>query len=157
MKKVIVFIILIMFTIILVFSKTSLGKYFSKTNIEIESEIVKPILKIEGDTTLNINTVKEKEIFNFKIKNYDETNKITELELEYYILFFFLYYLNIKFKIYKEDRELNMHENKTEKFLLTREKMQEDNYKIEILLNNISVQEIMQNIKVRVYAEQKNN
>lgn len=157
MKKVIVFIILIMFTIILVFSKTSLGKYFSKTNIEIESEIVKPILKIEGDTTLNINTVKEKEIFNFKIKNYDETNKITELELEYYIEILLEENENIKFKIYKEDRELNMHENKTEKFLLTREKMQEDNYKIEILLNNISVQEIMQNIKVRVYAEQKNN
>lgn len=157
MKKVIVFIILIMFTIILVFSKTSLGKYFSKTNIEIESEIVKPILKIEGDTTLNINTVKEKEIFNFKIKNYDETNKITELELEYYIEILLKENENIKFKIYKEDRELNMHESKTEKFLLTREKMQEDNYKIEILLNNISVQEIMQNIEVRVYAEQKNN
>ena len=157
MKKVIVVIILTIFIIILAFSKTSLGKYFSKTNIEIESEIVKPILKIEGDTILNINTVKEKEIFNFKIKNYDETNKITEIDLEYYIEIITKENDNIKFKIYKADRELKMYENKTEKFLLTREKMQEDTYKIEILLNNISVQEIMQNIEVRVYAEQKNN
>lgn len=157
MKKVIVVIILTIFIIILAFSKTSLGKYFSKTNIEIESEIVKPILKIEGDTILNINTVKEKEIFNFKIKNYEETNKITEIDLEYYIEIITKENDNIKFKIYKADRELKMYENKTEKFLLTREKMQEDTYKIEILLNNISVQEIMQNIEVRVYAEQKNN
>ena len=157
MKKVIVVIILTIFIIILAFSKTSLGKYFSKTNIEIESEIVKPILKIEGDTILNINTVKEKEIFNFKIKNYDETNKITEIDLEYYIEIITKENDNIKFKIYKADRELKMYENKTEKFLLTREKMQEDTYKIEILLNNICVQEIMQNIEVRVYAEQKNN
>lgn len=156
MKKVILVTIVTIFMIILVFSKTSFGKYFSKTNIEIESEIAKPILKIEGDTTLNINTVKEKEKYNLKIKNYDEVNRVTEVDLEYYIEIIPKANENIKFKIYKEDKELSMYENKTEKFLLSREKIQQDNYKIEVLLHNISVQELVQNIQVKVHAEQKN-
>ena len=156
MKKVILIMILAIFIIMVLFSGTSFSKYFTKTNLEIESEIAKPILEIEGDTTLNINTVKEKETYNLKIKNYDETNKVTEVYLEYYIEILPRENQNIKFKIYKEDMELNMYENKTEKFLLIQEKMQEDNYKIEILLNNISVQELVQNIEVKVHAEQKN-
>ena len=152
----IVVIMVTIFIIIVAFSKNSLGKYFSKINIEVGSEILKPILKVEGDTTININAVKEKETYNLKIKNYDETNKVIEVDLEYYIEIIPKANENIKFKIYKEDRELNVYENKTEKFLLMREKMQEDNYKIEILLNNISIQELVQNIEVRVYAEQKN-
>ena len=156
MKKVILIIILVIFIIILICSKNSFGKYFSKTNIEVGTEIAKPIFKIEGDTTLNINTVKEKEIYQFKVKNYDEDNKITEVDLEYYIEIIPKENENIKCKIYKKEKELNMYENKTEKFLLTKEKMQEDNYKMEILLKNISVQEFVQNIEVKVHAEQKN-
>lgn len=155
MKKVRVVIILAIFVIILTCSRTSFGKYFSKTNIEIESEIARPILKVEGDTRLNINKVKENETYNLKIKNYDENNKVTEVDLEYFIEILPKENEIIKFEIYKEDRKINMYENKTEKFLLTREKMQDDNYKIEILLNNISVQELVQNIEIRVHAEQK--
>ena len=156
MKKVILIMLLVIFIIMVLFSGTSFSKYFSKTNLEVESEIAKPILKIEGDKTLNINTVKDKEIYQFKVKNYDEDNKITEVDLEYYIEIMSKENENIKFKIYKEDMELNIYENKTEKFLLTKEKMQEDNYKIEILLNNISVQELVQNIEIKIHAEQKN-
>lgn len=156
MKKRTVVITIIIIIIILSFSETSLGKYFSKTNIEVESEIARPILKIEGDTTLEINTVKEKETYNFRIKNYDETSQVTEIDLEYYIEILSKENENIKFKIYKEDKELNIYENKTEKFLLNKEQKQEDNYKIEILFNNNSVIEIMHNIEIKVNAEQKN-
>ena len=156
MKKVILIMLLVIFIIMVLFSGTSFSKYFSKTNLEVESEIAKPILKIEGDTTLNINTVKDKEIYQFKVKNYDEDNKTTEVDLEYYIEIMLKENENIKFKIYKEDMELNMYENKTEKFLLIKEQKQENNYKIEILLNDISVQEIAQDIEIKVRAEQKN-
>lgn len=155
MKKGIIITILIIFILIISFSEISLGKYFSKTNIEVKSEIAKPILKIEGDKELNINNLKEKETYNFKIKNYDETNQITQIDLEYYIEILSKENENIKFKIYKEDKELKMYENKTEKFLLSKEQKQEDNYKIEILLNNISAQEIIQDIEITVYSEQK--
>lgn len=146
----------IIFFILILFSTNSLGKYFSKTNIEVDAEIAKPILKIESDSTLDISESKEKEIYRFKVKNYDEINQITEVELEYYIEIISEINENIDFKIYKEDKELNINENETEKFSLRKEEKQEDNYKIEILFNNISVQEIIQNIEIKIHAEQKN-
>lgn len=155
MKKEAILIILITLILIILFSGTSLGKYFSKTNLEVKYEIAKPILKIEGDSVLNINRVKE-ETYKFKIKNYDETNQITEVDLEYYIEIISGANENFNFKIYKDNVKVNINGNKTEKFLLSKEEKQEDNYKIEILFNNISVQEIMQNIEIKVYSEQKN-
>lgn len=156
MKPKILITTIIVFIIIVFFSKDSIGKYFSKTNIEVGADIVKPILNVEGELTLEIDTAKEKEIYNFKVKNYDKANNVTEVELEYYIEIFSKENNNIKLKIYKEDRELNVFENKTEKFLLNKEQKQEDDYKIEILFSDISAQEIMQEIEIKVYSEQKN-
>ena len=146
MKKQIIPIILSIFIIIL-FSGDSLGKYFSKTNIEVNAEIAKPILKMESDSTLQINKAKEKEIYKFKIKNYNESEQITQVDLEYYIEIISESKENTDLKIYKDNKELNINGNKTEKFLLNKEEKQEDNYKIEILFKDISVQEIMLKLK----------
>lgn len=155
MKKQTILIMLI-FSLLIFLSRDTLGKYFSKTNIEVNSEIAKPILKIEGDEILDISNLKEKETYKFKVKNYDEGNQITQTNLEYYIEIISETNENIDFKIYKEDKELNIDGNKTEKNLLSKEEKQEDNYKIEILFKNISVQEIIQNVEIKVYSEQKN-
>lgn len=155
MKNTTILVMLITFILIILFSGISLGKYFSNVNVEVKSKIAKPIIEIEGEPTLNINTVKEKEIYKFKIKNYDEANQITEVNVEYYIEIISEINENINFKIYREDEQLNINGGKTEKFLLSKEKQDEHNYKIEILFNNISVQEIMQNIEIKVHAEQK--
>lgn len=155
MKKQTILILLI-FSAVIFLSRYSLGKYFSKTNIEVNAEIAKPILKIEGDAILNISELKEKETYKFKVKNYDESDQITQTDLEYYIEIISKANENIDFKIYKEDKELNIDGNKTEKFLLSKEEKQEDNYKIEILFKKISVQEIIQNVEIKVYSEQKN-
>ena len=53
-------------------------------------------------------------------------------------------------------KELNINNNKTEKFLLTKENKQRDNYKIEILLNKKISEDILQNVEIKVYSEQKN-
>ena len=60
------------------------------------------------------------------------------------------------FGIEKEEKELNINNNKTEKFLLTKENKQQDNYKIEILLNKKISEDILQNVEIKVYSEQKN-
>lgn len=148
-------ILVIIFFILILFSTKSLGKYFSKINIEVNTDIAKPILKIEGDSELDINKIGEKNIYEFKVKNYDESNQITEINLEYYIEIMSETNENIDIKIYKDDKELNINESKTEKFILTKGEKKEDNYKIEILFKNNSVQEIKQNIDIKVYAQQK--
>lgn len=149
-------IIIIIMTMILLFSGVSLAKAFSKIKMETKAEIAEPILKIDGDSTININKSEEKKSYNFKVKNYDETGKITQVDLEYYIKMISDIDEKIYFKIYKNEEELKMDNNRSEYFSLGKEKEQEDNYRIEILFNkSYFVEEMKEEIKMEICARQK--
>ena len=115
-KKEVIFIIIVIITMILLFSGVSLAKAYSKTKIETKAEIVEPILKIEGDSTISITKSEEKKSYNFKVKNYDEIGKITQVDLEYYIKMISNIEKKIYFKIYKNEEELKIDHNRTEYF-----------------------------------------
>lgn len=156
MKKEIIKIIVVAFVLTIILSTISLGKYFNKTKINVNSGVAIPIIKLEGEQKLIINNNQENKVYNLAVKNYDENEQITQVELEYYIEIISKKNDDINFKIYKEEKELNINNNKTEKFLLTKENKQQDNYKIEILLNKKISEDILQNIEIKVYSEQKN-
>ena len=156
MKKEIIKIIVVAFVLTIILSTISLGKYFNKTKINVNSGVAIPIIKLEGEQKLIINNNQENKVYNLAVKNYDENEQITQVELEYYIEIISKKNDYINFKIYKEEKELNIINNKTEKFLLTKENKQQDNYKIEILLNKKISEDILQNIEIKVYSEQKN-
>lgn len=155
MKKEIIKIILVAFVLTIILSTISLGKYFNKTKINVNSGVAIPIIKLEGEQKLIINNNQENKVYNLAVKNYDENEQITQVELEYYIEIISKKNDDINFKIYKEEKELNINNNKTEKFLLTKENKQQDNYKIEILLNKKISEDILQNVEIKVYSEQK--
>lgn len=151
-------IIIIIIIMILLFSGVSLAKAFSKIKIETKAEIAEPILKIECDSAINITKSEEKKSYHFKVKNYDETGKITQVDLEYYIKMISDIDEKIYFKIYKNEEELKIDNNRTEYFSLEKEKEQEDNYKIEILFDKSSfIEEMKEEIKIEVCARQKKN
>ncbi len=156
MKKEIIKIIVVAFVLTIILSTISLGKYFNKTKINVNSGVAIPIIKLEGEQKLIINNNQGNKVYNIAVKNYDENEQITQVELEYYIEIISKKNDNINFKIYKEEKELNINNNKTEKFLLTKENKQRDNYKIEILLNKKISEDILQNVEIKVYSEQKN-
>lgn len=156
MKKEIIKIIVVAFVLTIILSTISLGKYFNKTKINVNSGVAIPIIKLEGEQKLIINNNQENKVYNLAVKNYDENEQITQVELEYYIEIISKRNDDINFKIYKEEKELNINNNKTEKFLLTKENKQQDNYKIEILLNKKISENILQNIEIKVCSEQKN-
>lgn len=156
MKKEIIKIIVVAFVLTIILSTISLGKYFSKTKINVNSGVAIPIIKLEGEQKLIINNNQENKVYNLAVKNYDENEQITQVELEYYIEIISKRNDDINFKIYKEEKELNINNNKTEKFLLTKENKQQDNYKIEILLNKKMSENILQNIEIKVCSEQRN-
>lgn len=156
MKKEIIKIIVVAFVLTIILSTISLGKYFNKTKINVNSGVAIPIIKLEGEQKLIINNNQENKVYNLAVKNYDENEQITQIELEYYIEIISPKNDNINLKIYKEEKELNINNNKTEKFLLTKENKQQDNYKIEILLNKRMSENILQNIEIKVCSEQKN-
>lgn len=156
MKKEIIKIIVVAFVLTIILSTISLGKYFNKTKINVNSGVAIPIIKLEGEQKLIINNNQGNKVYNLAVKNYDENEQITQVELEYYIEIISKKNDDINFKIYKEEKELNINNNKTEKFLLTKENKQQDNYKIEILLNKKISEDILQNVEIKVYSEQKN-
>jgi len=156
LKKEIIKIIVVAFVLTIILSTISLGKYFNKTKINVNSGVAIPIIKLEGEQKLIINNNQENKVYNLAVKNYDENEQITQVELEYYIEIISKKNEDINFKIYKEEKELNINNNKTEKFLLTKENKQQDNYKIEILLNKKISEDILQNVEIKVYSEQKN-
>ena len=156
LKKEIIKIIVVAFVLTIILSTISLGKYFNKTKINVNSGVAIPIIKLEGEQKLIINNTQENKVYNLAVKNYDENEQITQIELEYYIEIISPKNDNINLKIYKEEKELNINNNKTEKFLLTKENKQQDNYKIEILLNKKMSENILQNIEIKVCSEQKN-
>ena len=156
MKKEIIKIIVVAFVLTIILSTISLGKYFNKTKINVNSGVAIPIIKLEGEQKLIINNNQENKVYNLAVKNYDENEQITQVELEYYIEIISKRNDDINFKIYKEEKELNINNNKTEKFLLTKENKQQDKYKIEILLNKKMSENILQNIEIKVCSEQKN-
>ena len=150
MKKEIIKIIVVAFVLTIILSTISLGKYFNKTKINVNSGVAIPIIKLEGEQKLIINNNQENKVYNLAVKNYDENEQITQVELEYYIEIISKKNDDINFKIYKEEKELNINNNKTEKFLLTKENKQQDNYKIEILLNKKISEDILQNVEIKV-------
>ena len=62
---------------------------------------------------------------------------------------------NFYYKIYKEEKELIINKGKTNRFLLQKDIKQENKWKIVIVFNNNLQQEILDEIRIKIYYEQK--
>lgn len=157
-KRQITLIIIISLVLAFFFSGFSLGKEMSKIKINSDNEIARPILEIENSEKLNINNQNREGIYEFKIKNHNETGEITQVDLEYYIEILSPENEAISFKLYKEDKEVELENNKTENILLSKDSKQEDIYKLEIKYNeekNVQMEDIFQEIQIKVHSEQR--
>lgn len=158
-KKEITVILIVFFVMLLFLTGYSLGKGFTKIEVNGNTKIAKPIIEVENASTLELNNKNSEGVYEFKVRNYNSNGEITDVNLEYYIEI-----LNdlddnntIKIKLFKNDEEIAIDDNKTEKFYLEKEKMQEDVYKMEISYDkteNISMKDIMGLIQIKVHSEQ---
>ena len=160
-KKEIMLVFIIAIVLIFFFSGFSMGKGFSRKNVNGNTEIAKPILQVENGTNLEINNINNKGIYEFKVKNYNEQGEKTDVDLEYYIEI--LNYTGkenngIELRLFENDQEVQINGNKTEKFVLTKDEMKEDNYKLEITYDkskNTNMQDIVKQLQIKVHSEQK--
>lgn len=158
-RKEILIIVSVIIVIILFFSGYSLGKEYSSTFIETHAKIAEPILIVENNPTIEVNGKQEKEYYKFKVKNYKETGEITQVDLTYNIEILTEEQESISFKLYKENEEIILNDNKTADMKLTKEKIQEDCYELELLYDkskNKSIEDIIQNVQIKVHSEQIN-
>ena len=150
--------ILVSFMVLaLFFSGYSMGKEYSSTNIETNAKIAEPILIVENNPTIEINGKKQKEYYDFKVKNYKENGEITQIDLTYNIEILSKEEETISFKLYKNNQEIFLENNKTEDLTLEKEKAQEDCYQLEIIYDktkSLSVDDILQEIQIKVHSEQ---
>lgn len=141
----------------LFFSGSSMGKQFSSTNIETSSKIAEPIITVENSPIIKINGKKEREYYDFKIKNYRENGEVTQMDLIYHLEILFQTDKAISFKLYKDNEEILLENNKTADRKLKKEMVQEDNYQLEVIYDkskNNSIDDILQDIQIKVNAEQ---
>ena len=154
-RREITLIIIILMVVVLFFTGYSLGKGFSNTNIEANAKIAEPILIVENNPPITITSTNNSGLYNFKIKNYDETGKITDVSLKYTIQIL-SNIQGIEFKLYKNDQEILIKNQKTEEFTLTNQQIQEDLYKLEIVYESESTAiDIFDNIQIKVHSEQQ--
>lgn len=158
-KKEIIIISMITIILVLFFTGYSMGKGFSRKDVNGQTEIAKPILEVENGTSLDISNTNNSGIYEFKVKNYNENGEKTQVDLEYYIEILNDIKSNgIELKLFKNDQEIEINENKTEKFLLTKDEIKEDNYRLEITYDktkNTNMEDIIKQLQIKVHSEQK--
>ena len=125
--------------------------------IKSNAQIAEPIFIIENNPSVDITAANNNGIYTFKIKNYNEENKITETDLKYYIEILSNLDSSINIEVYQNDNKINFENNRTEYMKISKDKKEEIEYKIKITYdknksNNIN--DIMEKIQVNVHTEQ---
>ncbi len=156
-KREITLILVNIMVLTLFFTGNSMGKGYSKTRIEANSKIAEPILVVENSPIIEMSGKKEKEYYDFKVKNYRENGEVTQIDLKYRIEILSQIEESISFKLYRNKQEVLLENKKTANIKLEKEKPQEDNYQLEIIYNkakNNANEDIVQEIQIKIYCEQ---
>lgn len=156
-KREITLILVNIMVLTLFFTGNSMGKGYSKTRIEANSKIAEPILVVENSPIIEMSGRKEKEYYDFKVKNYKENGEVTQIDLKYRIEILSQIEEPISFKLYRNKQEVLLQNKKTANIKLGKEKPQEDNYQLEIIYNkakNNVNEDIVQEIQIKIYCEQ---
>lgn len=154
-RREITLISIVLMVIVLFFTGFSFGKGLTNTDIEVSSKIAEPILKIENTPPVAITTTNNTANYEFKIKNYNETGKITDVSLKYTIEIL-TEIEGINFKIYKNEQEILLQNQKTDQFILNNQDKQEDLYKLEIEYTpSLTGKDIFEYVQIKVHSEQQ--
>lgn len=157
-KKIqIILILAILFLVIL--AGISFAKYINKNIILSSTKIAKPVLELVNGSEIKINNNNKEGEYQFKVKNYNRNNEITQVGLNYNIEIISNKDNSIKFELYKNNEQLQIIDNKTKNAILPQNEKQEDNYKLKVIYNENSNKEgaadLMQDIQIKVHSEQE--
>ncbi len=156
-KKIITAVLMLILVGILFFSGYSMGKEYSKIDINAETQIAKPILVVENNPEINLQTVNDKGYYDFVVKNYNEEGAINQVDLLYNIEILSKLDKAIVVKLYKNGEELKLQDNKTENMTLPKGIEQEEKYQMQISYDKTketSIEDIVEEIQIKVHSEQ---
>lgn len=155
--RIITIFLVIFMIIILLFTGYTMAKSIEEIIIRANTQISEPIFIIESNPSIDITAENNDDIYTFKIKNYNEKNKITETDLNYYIEILSNLDDSIGIEVYQNDNKINLKNNRSEYMKISKDKKEEVQYKIRITYdknksNNIN--DIIEKIQIKVHTEQ---
>lgn len=119
--------------------------------------------EVESNPKINITDEQQEGTYNFYVRNYKNTGKITDVKIIYTIKIQDTIEEKIKntikYELYKNGNKIELQKNETTKMELTNKEQQEDKYQLKIVYNkNASniMQDIMEKIQIQVHSEQAN-
>ena len=136
----------------------SMAKCIDEYIIKGKMKIAEPILEIENNPIINITESQNYGEYIFKIRNYNNKEKITETDLKYYIEISPKLDNSINLELYQNDDEIKLTDNKTEYIKISKDQKEERGYKIKITYdknNTVEVGDILEQIQVKVHTEQE--
>ena len=139
------------------FSGVSIGKAIYDTNIKNNTKIAKPILEVDKDSEIIITEDNRKGEYTFIVKNYNQIEEISQVDLTYYIeILENDLDRSIQYQLYKDDEKLELKENRTEEMMLYRDLKEEQKYKLKVTYDESenTIEDIMQDIQIKVHSEQ---
>ena len=125
----------------------SMAKCIDEYIIKGRMKIAEPILEIENNPIINITESQNYGEYIFKVRNYNNKDKVTETDLKYYI--------EISPKL---DNSIELADNKTEYIKISKNQKEEREYKIKITYdknNTVEVGDLLEQIQVKVHTEQE--
>mgnify|MGYP004604035493 CR=1 FL=1 len=150
---------IVIFTVMLVmFGGYSMAKIMDEIVIKANAQIAEPILTIENNPAIDITETQNYGEYSFKVKNYNEQNKLSETDLKYYIEIISAQDKSIKIELYQDDKKIDLLDNKTEYIQISKNKKEEREYKIKITYANDNTEQlndIVEKIQVKVHTEQE--
>lgn len=148
--------LIIFIIILLMFCGYSMAKAIEEVVIKGNAQVAEPILVVENNPAIDITETQNSGEYTFKIKNYNEQDKITETDLKYYIEIISDADDSVKIELYQQENQIKLNNNKTEFIKISKNQKEEIEYKIKITYNNTnSFKDIIGKIQVKVHTEQE--
>lgn len=152
-------IIITIMVLLLFFSGYTLAKNIEEKLINAKTQIAEPILIIENNPSVDVTANNNYGVYKFKVKNYNKSNKITDVDLKYNIeiLSDKDFDSSISFKLFENDKEVKLNNRKSEYMQISKNNKDERIYKLEIIYDKnktISVSDIIQKVQVKIHSEQ---
>lgn len=156
-RREITLICVIVMVLILFFSGCSIGKAISSTQIKGNGSVAEPIIVVENNPEIQLTAIKNEGNYNFLVKNYNENGKITQIDMKYNIELLNKEDDSILIKLFRNNEEIKIENNKSEYFTLTKDNKKQDEFRLEIKYDkskSTSIEEILQDIQIKVHSEQ---
>lgn len=153
----IVAIMILLIILFLLLYRKSMAKYKEIINLSSEAEVATPVFIVDGLDNITVDGTAEQSIYNFTVRNY-EGDDISDVGMEYYIEIVNDLGSVLSFNLSKDNKPVNLKNNKTENIKISGENKGQDNYQLAINFNKEQSQDdvdVKGEVQVKVVAVQE--